>query len=67
VSKIDTEVDVKIACPLGRRRREMPLGNGRERSRVKKIAGYGGGFEGESEFPSDMRGPQQTRESGQVK
>ncbi len=24
VSKIDTEVDVKIACPLGRRRGEMP-------------------------------------------
>jgi hypothetical protein len=24
VSKIDTEVDVKIACPLGRRTEEMP-------------------------------------------
>ena len=55
-SKIETEVEVKMACPLGRRRGGDPdegMGQGRV---GEEIARDRGGFERERELPCDVGG-----------
>jgi hypothetical protein len=70
VSKIGTEVDVKIACPLGRRKGEMPTREWEREESGKKQQGMGETLKGiVSSPPSDMRGPltDKRERSGKVK
>ena len=56
-SKRETEVDVKMACPLGRRRGEIPTRKWDAQGRVREeIARDRGGFERERELSCDMGG-----------